>query len=117
MADLFSVTVPLAMRRRDSGEKRVVVEAFPHPEGVLCFDLFWEQAADPAPYIHLERGELSGEGPWRCGEAVFTVLGCHGTDPELACLFADWRMQREMGALYPDDEAVKALAREHGAAV
>jgi hypothetical protein len=43
------------------------------------------------------------------------VLGCHGTDAELASLFADWKMQREMGREYPTEQEVIDLARSHGA--
>jgi hypothetical protein len=83
----------------------------------LGFEIFWEQASGTSDLIRVYEGELKGEGPWKVGDAVLTVLGCHGTDAELASLFADWKMQREMGVEYPSEEEVFALARSHGAEV
>jgi len=116
MADLYTVKTPLSIRLPD-GEKRILMEFFPHPRGLLGFEIFWEQAADASDLIRVYEGELKGEGPWKVGDAVLTVLGCHGTDAELASLFADWKMQREMGVEYPSEEEVIHLARSHGAMV
>jgi hypothetical protein len=116
MADLFSVKSPLMIRLR-SGEKRVMAERFAHPHGLLYFDLYWH-LGDPAQTLHLVEGPIKGDGPWKVGEAVVRVLGCHGTDPELAAAFEDWRQYLEQNADdYPPPPLILAIARRHGAAV
>ncbi|NNF95598.1 MAG: hypothetical protein HKM94_01565, partial [Halobacteria archaeon] len=40
MADLFSMTTPLMIRSPDS-EEQVIAEIFPHPEGLVYFELYW----------------------------------------------------------------------------
>ena len=114
MADLFSVTAPLLIRFR-SGEKRIMVERFAHPEGLVFLEPFWTEQ-DPALVFHQVTGELHGEGPWKLGDAVITVLGCQGTDPEMAALYAQWQSHRQhLGPRYPSPEEILALAREQGA--
>lgn len=61
MADIFSMQAPL-MIRLPSGEKRVLAEYFPHPQGILYFDLLWH-LGDPDMSIHLVEGSIKGEGP------------------------------------------------------
>ncbi|MDH5764594.1 MAG: hypothetical protein OEZ38_01155 [Gammaproteobacteria bacterium] len=113
MADLFSMKSPLMIRFPD-GNKRIMAEYFEHPEGLLFFDVFWNQSDDSA--IHLVKGGYKGEGPWKIGDAVINVLGCHGTDPELATLFSEWQMYLQMSAdAYPADEEIKQLAISKGA--
>ena len=114
MADLFSVTAPLMIRFPD-GEKRVMAECFRHPDGLLFFDLFWDPRA-PDGAVHLVTGAIKGEGPWKVGECVVNVLGCGGTDPQLAAEFADWQMylQQPLSA-YPSREEIEATARRFGA--
>ena len=113
MADLFSMKAPLMIRFPD-GEKRIMAEYFRHPEGLLFFDVFWNQADHDA--IHLVKGEYKGEGPWKIGDAVINVLGCHGSDPELASLFSEWQTYRQMAVDdYPSDETISQIARAHGA--
>ena len=115
MADLFSMTAPLMIRLPD-GQKRIMAEYFRHPEGLLYFDVFWNQADDNA--IHLVQGEYRGEGPWKVGDAVINVLGCHGSDPELASLFSEWQVYRQMAAdLYPSDNEIRSLAKAKGAII
>ena len=49
---------------------------------------------------------------------VITVLGCHGTDPELAASYADWQFYLQQGAPdYPTREAIQTLACARGARV
>ena len=61
-------------------------------------------------------GPVRGEGPWKVGDAVVTVLGCHGSDPELASEFAAWQAAREqLGADYPRAEHIARLMREAAA--
>lgn len=113
MADLFSMKAPLMIRFSD-GERRIMAEYFRHPEGLLFFDVFWNRSGEEA--IHLVRGEYKGEGPWKVGDAVINVLGCHGSDPELAGLFAEWQTYLQMSPDdYPSDEQIKAIARGRGA--
>jgi hypothetical protein len=93
MADLFSVTAPLMIRCPD-GEKRVMAEVFRHPKGLLYFDLFWDQ---------LPRG--SG-----------ILLGCQGSEPELASGYAEWCLYLEQQATaYPSPGALREIARGYGA--
>lgn len=113
MADLFSMKSPL-MIRLPNGEKHIMAEYFRHPQGLVFFDVFWHQTGDSA--VHLVKGEYKGDGPWKIGDAVIHVLGCHGTDPELATLFSEWQNYRQMaGDDYPSDEEVIILARSKGA--
>ena len=113
MADLFSMKSPL-MIRFPNGEKRIMAEYFKHPNGLLFFDVFWNQSDESA--IHLVEGEYKGEGPWKIGDAVINVLGCHGTDPELATLFSEWLTYMQMaGDEYPAEDKIKELAQTKGA--
>jgi hypothetical protein len=63
-------------------------------------------------------GALKGEGPWKVGDAVITVLGCQGTDPVMAGLYARWQTHMQQpGFAFPPRDIVVALARERGALV
>lgn len=113
MADLFSVTAPLLIRRPD-GVSAVMAERFPHPQGLLYFDLFWH-LGDPTQTIRLIEGEIKGDGPWKIGAAVVRVLGCHGTDAELAADHAQWTLYlNECAAEYPPRPMINAIARAQG---
>lgn len=117
MADLFSVTAPLYVKR-DDGREHVMAERFQHPEGVLFFDLFWHQHMPASQAIHLLKGEIRGEGPWRIGDAVINVLGCQNTNPEMAGAFSEWQRFLENGAPgYPERAAIEKLAKAQGAIV
>jgi hypothetical protein len=117
MPDLFTVTAPLSLRCQD-GTRKVIAACFPHPAGLLYLDTFWHLST-PEQAAHLIRGELAGEGPWKIGGCVITVLGCHNTDPDLAAPFAHWRDylagsgERE----YPPREQIRDIARKLGASV
>jgi hypothetical protein len=116
MADLFSVTAPLTIRC-PSGSPKVMLERFRHPDGLLFFELYWERL-DGTRRVHLIEGEVRGEGPWKVGDCVVTVLGCHGGQPEMAGDFAQWQMEIEQGlAAYPPRAEIVRLARERGALV
>jgi hypothetical protein len=117
MADLFSVTAPLALRCPD-GTRKVIAACFPHPRGLLYLDLYWHRLT-PAEAAHLLDGEVSGEGPWKIGGCVISVLGCHNTDPDLAAPFAEWRayLESDGGASYPPLEQIRSIARRLGALV
>jgi hypothetical protein len=113
MANLFSVTAPLLIRRPD-GQSAVMAERFPHPQGLLYFDLFWN-LGDPTLTVHLVEGAIKGDGPWKIGAAVIRVLGCHGTDAELAADYAQWTLYlNECASEYPPRSMIHAIARAQG---
>ena len=114
MADLFTMTAPLAIRLA-SGETRVIAECFQHPEGMVYFDLYWH-LGDPEQTIHTVRGQITGAGPWKVGEHVVHVLSCHGTDFEPAAAFEAWRQYLSDHAdAYPPRPLIAAIARRYGA--
>lgn len=116
MADLFSVTAPLLIRL-PSGESHVMAERFPHADGLVYFDLFWH-LGDPGRTVHRVEGPIQGDGPWKVGDAVVRVLGCHGTDGELARRFDEWRLYlADYGDAYPPRALIEAIARRHGAQI
>lgn len=116
MNDLFSVTAPLMIRFPD-GVKHIMVECFPLADGILYLRPFWTRQ-DPDEAFHKVEGPVKGEGPWKVGDAVITVLGCQGTDPAMADLHARWQSHmQEPGFVFPPREIVEALARERGALI
>ena len=115
MADLFSMKSPLIIRLPD-GDVRIMAEYFRHEEGLLFFDIFWNQA--PAESIHLVQGEYKGDGPWKVGAAVISVLGCHGCDPGLATQFSEWQMYLQMCAdEYPSEQDINDVALSYSALI
>lgn len=114
MANLFSVTVPLVIRHPNAIE-HIMVERFPHPDGVLYFLPFWHER----PYtdsILLAKGEISGEGPWKVGAAVVTVLACRGSNAALAVEFSEWQSYLTAYAdQYVSREEMVSIAKQHGA--
>ncbi len=116
MADLFSITAPLKMRN-PQGNEQILAELFPHPKGILYFDLYWH-LGQPEETIHLIEGTLSGEGPWKIGDFVINVLGCHGTNADLATSYQQWQtyLQSTAGD-YPPAPLIAAIARRMGAIV
>ena len=113
MADLFSLTVPLVIRYPDNS-RHVMVGCFRHPDGIVYFRPYWDQLPGGEGIQHVT-GVLKGEGPWKVGDAVITVLGCQGTNPEQAAEFADWKFHLEQcGEDYPTRDELQAIAREHG---
>ena len=112
MADLFTVTAPLKIRL-PSGEQRVIAELFRHPQGLLYFELHWQHDKDNR--IHLVEGELEGEGPWKIDGHILYVLGCRGTDADLATEFSEWQTWRQHNPQdYPDARMVARIASSHG---
>lgn len=114
MPDLFSMTAPLLLRS-SNGEKTLIAEIFPHPEGALYMDLYWREFPSNQ-VIHVLNGELSGEGPWKIGEHVISVLSC--SDPALGMAWQDWNTHIELNPqLYGDPTEVVEMARGWGASV
>ena len=118
MAQPFDVTAPLALRCI-GGSAKVIAACFPHPLGLLYLDTFWHLRS-PQQAAHLLHGELRADGPWRIGDCVLAVLGCHGADPDLAAPFAEWRQYLESDAAlmeYPPTAQILDIARRLGANV
>lgn len=113
MADLFAMTVPLLIRFPD-GRRDVMVDYLPHAGGMVYFRPFWDRL-EHAEGLQFVRGELRGDGPWKVGDAVVTVLGCHGSNPEEAAAFAEWQVYRQqLGAQYPDRPQLQRIAAAAG---
>lgn len=116
MAELFSITAPL-MLRTPQGEEQVLAAIFPHPKGVIYFDLYWH-LGQPDETIHLIEGTLSGEGPWKIGDHVINLLGCQGTNAELASLYQQWQTYLQTTTEdYPPPPLIAAIARRMGAII
>ena len=114
MSNLFSVTAPLLIRL-PTGDMHVMAERFPHPRGLVYFDLFWHMG-NPHFGVHFVEGIIKGDGPWKIGEAVVRVLGCHGTDGALARRFDEWRAYiTGLADAYPARAEIEAIARRYGA--
>jgi hypothetical protein len=111
MAELFSVTAPLLIRYPDA-TVHVMVHRFRHPQGLVYFRPFWDRMPS-AEGIVLATGEIHGDGPWKVGAAVVTLLACHGSHPEHAAEYADWQSYlAQYGDDYPESAQLEALARE-----
>ncbi|MDH5391825.1 MAG: hypothetical protein OEY11_01440 [Gammaproteobacteria bacterium] len=116
MADIFEMKRPLAINY-SSGEKAIMVAYYPHKEGLVYLQPFWQQQAQ-SEQVTLIKGQLKGQGPWRIADAVITLVGCQGTDPELAQWLAEWECHvQAMGEQYYKAEDIRSLAREYGALV
>ena len=113
MADLFTLRSPLLIRYPDN-TRHVMIACFRHPEGVLYFRPYWDQLPGTEGMV-VVTGAVKGEGPWKVGDAVVTLLGCQGTHPEQAAEFADWKFYLEQhGESYPEHEELRAVAVEMG---
>ena len=116
MADLFSMTTPLMIRGPD-GKQEMIAEIFPHPEGLVYFEAYWH-LGQPEETILLVEGTIKGEGPWKIGDYVINVLGCHGTDAELATAYEQWQTYLQTTVNdYPPPPLVAAIARRMGAMI
>jgi hypothetical protein len=110
MADLFTLTSPLMIRYPDNS-RHVMVACFRHPHGILYFRPLWDQLPD-GEGIQDVTGDLKGEGLWKVDEAVITVLGCQGANPQQAGEFADWTFHlQQCGEQYPLREDLENIAR------
>lgn len=116
MASLFSVTAPLLIRM-PTGDMHVMAERFPHPRGLVYFDLFWH-LRNPHLGVHFMEGIIKGNGPWKIGDAVVRVLGCHGTDGALTRRYDEWQAYlAENPDTYPPRAEIDAIARSRGALI
>ncbi|MDB4409525.1 hypothetical protein N9235_01780 [Gammaproteobacteria bacterium] len=113
MADLFTVTTPLLIRYPDN-TRHVMVACFRCADGIVYFRPWWNELPD-GKGVQLVRGSLRGEGPWKLGDTVITVLGCQGTHPQQAAELADWKFHLEQrGERYPARAELEMVARELG---
>ncbi len=113
MADLLTVTAPLAMRL-PNGETHCIAEIYKHPKGLLVFWPFWH-LQEPEEGIQLIKGWLSGEGPWRIANHVISVLACHSTEACPAEEYEQWRRYLlTHGGEYPPAPMIEAIARKLG---
>jgi hypothetical protein len=111
LADLFTLTVPLVIRYSDN-TRHVMLGCFRHPDGIVYVRPFWDRLPGMEG-IQLASGNVRGEGPWKVGDAVITVLGCQGTNPQQAAEFSDWKFELEQrGECYPTRDELRAIARE-----
>lgn len=116
MTDLFTVTAPLTLLS-PVGNETLLAELYKHPKGLLYFDTYWhEKTAEEG--IHLIKGWLEGEGPWKISGHIIKVLACHGTNACLADEFSEWRNYRlSSPGEYPPQPMINSIARKLGAAV
>lgn len=116
MPALFEMKRPLAVNFAD-GSKTIMVAYYPHAEGLVFLEPFWQQRTDENKAT-VVRGVIKGDGPWKVGDAVISLVGCQGTDPDLAQLLARWQTHvQEVGSDYYQPEDIRALARQFGALV
>lgn len=116
MTDLFTVTAPLTLRAHD-GTQTIIAACFPYQKGLLYFDLYWH-LGHVDNTNHLLQGSITGEGPWKIDGYILNVLGCHGTNHELANQFHEWQIYLEDAMSdYPPAPLIQAIARKLGATI
>ena len=114
MADLFTVTAPLAIRHAD-GHKEIMVERLPYNNGLLYLPPFWPEM-EITQALRYAPGPIRGDGPWKVGDAVVAVLACHGTDAQLASDFSGWQTYlMQVDEAYPPREEIEILMKTHAA--
>jgi len=114
MADLFTVTAPLTILSPE-GKETLLAEIYRHPKGLLCFDIYWH-LKEPDEGIHLIKGWIEGEGPWKISGHIIKVLACHGTNACLADDFTEWRNYRLSNpGEYPPQPMIDSIAMKLGA--
>lgn len=116
MPDLFEMKRPLAVNFKD-GSKTIMVAYYPHKEGLVFLEPFWQDKTQ-AQKTTVIKGELKGDGPWKIADAVISLVGCQGTDPDLAQLLSQWENHvQEVGPDYYKVEDIRSLARAAGALI
>lgn len=94
-----------------------MVVYYPHNEGLLYLRPFWEQQPQGQQATVL-KGELKGQGPWKIADAVISLVGCQGTDAELAQQLADWEFHlQNVGQNHYNVDDIRCLAKEYGALI
>ncbi|HKJ07513.1 MAG TPA: hypothetical protein VKA76_00340, partial [Gammaproteobacteria bacterium] len=69
----------------------------------------------PGQTIHRVPGPIHGDGPWKVGDHVVQVLGCHGSDPDLAVAYEQWLSYLSAPQTdYPPPPLIAAIARRMG---
>ena len=111
---LLSMRSPLYIKYPNT-EVRVIENLFEHPQGVLYFELFWEK--DPQHSIHLIKGNITGDGPWKVGECSFHILGCNHTHPQMCEMHSFWQQQRLQDPAQFRSAEVVEIALKKGAIV
>jgi len=112
--NLFSVTAPLSIKYPD-GSKKLIIVKYPHSRGLLFFEPFWH-INGLTQSVHLIKGEITGEGPWKIADHVITVTGCQGSDPDMASLVTEWQAYLSVPEQqYPDETQIRQLAAKLGA--
>jgi len=86
MADVFTLRAPLLVRYQN-GKQCLIAEKFLHPEGLVYVKPFWLDSE--LPEVHLLKGEIKGEGPWKIGDVIIRLLSC--ADTEQAMEWAQWQ--------------------------
>ena len=72
----------------------------------------------PSETIHIINGKLHGDGPWKIDGHILNILGCHGTNAELANVYQQWQTYLNSAqADYPPGPLIAAIARKLGATV
>jgi hypothetical protein len=113
LTDLFSITAPLLIRHA-GGVKHVMIECFRHPDGLVYLRRFRGREPD-AQDMHFVQGEVTGEGPWKIGDAVMTLPGCHGSNPGETAEFAEWQFHAgQLGDACPSRSELEKMARDRG---
>lgn len=111
---MYSVTAPMTIRYPD-GAKKLIIEKYPHREGLLFFEPFWH-INGLEEGVHLIKGEMTGEGPWKINGHIITVTGCQGTDAEMAHKLSEWQTYLATPDIqYPAPQQIAELARKLGA--
>jgi hypothetical protein len=83
--------------------------------GLLYFEPFRQQAAT-GRVIHLIEGAITGDGRWKVGDCVTTLMRCHGSGPESATQWAGWQEYRQIHPHHDRaDNEVRTTARRYGA--
>jgi len=116
MNNIFSVTAPLTIKFPD-GSRKLIIEKFSHEQGLLIYEPFWH-INGLTNSVHLIKGDITGEGPWKIGQHIIMVTGCQVSDPEMSRQLSDWQAYLSIpDQQYPGEEQIRILARKLGATI
>jgi len=59
---IIASTACITFSHHPDGHRQVMAEIFPHPKGLLYFDLYWHESY-PDTVFHIVKGTVTGEGP------------------------------------------------------